>query len=351
MRTQSRGGITLRYPDALAYAFNRVILSCYGGTLAGIRVTIGEELAVLNISAFNNACAVDIAKSVQAAFDVDDLVLPNYKSNMAKAIDITVEALSSSGATLQTFNFNTFFLWGAQKIGGEPINCYPRVKWFANFPFTLPLYCTAGMSVLFGAGSLVNIQDEGVYNFDPSFLPDEGDIIAVYNYKGNIELATFDNTFDLSFYMEEDAARELICIIDVNHCATEGIYLRWVDRHGMIRYYLFEKGDKSVKVANGVEYFRDNIEHYNALTGYSGADGYHIAHTREDLIAAAAPLVDEGTAEMLQDLTTAPVVDMLVNNTWVQVNIQSATYARNHKDELQDFAVVVQLPEVIIQTL
>ena len=77
---------------------------------------------------------------------------------------------------------------------------------------------------------------------------------------------------------------------------------------------------------------------------------------RNDIIPLCAPLVDSGTFDLLQDVTSSPVVELYCGNddddlpVWVGVGVQAATYTKT-RDILQDFAFNLILPEIPVQSL
>lgn len=78
--------------------------------------------------------------------------------------------------------------------------------------------------------------------------------------------------------------------------------------------------------------------------------------SRADIVPLCAPLVNSQTFDILQDVTTSPIVELYCgddgNNdpVWVDVGVQAATYTKN-RDDLQDFAMNLILPEIPIQSL
>ena len=98
--------------------------------------------------------------------------------------------------------------------------------------------------------------------------------------------------------------------------AEGGIYLRWIDRHGFIRYWLFAAGEETREIASDLSFIRNNLDDY--LYGYYGDNGRRQGYDRTDSIKLCAPLVDRDTFDMLQDLASSPVVDMYLGGDWTQ---------------------------------
>ena len=65
-------------------------------------------------------------------------------------------------------------------------------------------------------------------------------------------------------------ATKITCKVDNSDC---GIYLRWINRHGMWCYWLFMQGDETSQVSNDGEFIRNNMQDYSYKNGYHGGSG------------------------------------------------------------------------------
>ena len=134
-----------------------------------------------------------------------------------------------------------------------------------------------------------------------------------------------------------------------------GIYLRWIDRHGFIRYWLFAAVEETREIASDLSFIRNNLDDY--LYGYYGDNGRRQGYDRTDSIKLCAPLVDRDTFDMLQDLASSPVVDMYLGGDWTQeedqwmsVTIKAGSYTKS-KACLQDFVCEMIINNINVQRL
>jgi hypothetical protein len=136
-----------------------------------------------------------------------------------------------------------------------------------------------------------------------------------------------------------------------------GIYLRWVDRFGLWRYWLFKAGDPTRQAASRFGlWYHNNYADYNGQTWWQGGSGRRQSFTRTDIQPICAPLVTQEEFDMLQDITTSPAVDMYIGGRgasakWTAVTIEAGQYTKDVKKPEQDFICNLVLPEIPTQTL
>lgn len=352
-QTITEDGISIRYTDAIWFAFLPCLVKVSGGKTSSVDIEIeGEDGTTRNYSAdaYNGEAALDFREYVQAYFDggVDasvDYTQQTSQSKLGKKLSITVNVLSGTNDRIASVSFSTFFIWGALRLG-ETWNGYKRLTWFRNFPFSFGLYVGGETKVLIGHNNapnkLVTISlGEGIANVAGSVLPSTAEHSKVYLFEGTIEQATFDNSYDLTFAKVNGTQTELL---DIDICDdTEGVYLRWIDRHGFVRYWLFKQGDRTNTVSSSAEFCRDNLLEYPS--------GRRVSYQREDELALCAPLVGQETFDFLQDLASSPVVDMYIgNDQWQGVTIKVGSYTKTTA-VLQDFVCNIVLDNTNIQQL
>lgn len=191
-------------------------------------------------------------------------------------------------------------------------------------------------------------------DFYAGILPSGAKYWNIYDYDGEIQQGTFDNTFDLTFSLATGGKQSLLLRIDRDDTES-GIYLRWIDRHGFIRYWLFAAGEETREIASDLSFIRNNLDDY--LYGYYGDNGRRQGYNRTDSIKLCAPLVDRDTFDMLQDLTSSPVVDMYLGGDWTQeedewmsVTIKAGSYTKSTAC-LQDFVCEMIINNINVQRL
>lgn len=361
MRQTTKNGITIKYADAVGFAFLPCIIKASGSGVASIETTISRETRAhtYSVEAFADNCIMDYREYVQALFDGISFGNLDYtkeiqQSNLGAVFDISVKVKDSKGSDLATFSYTTFYVWGAMRAG-ETWNGFKRLTWFTHFPFSFGLYTNEASQILVGyegaPNRMVKPGIAGIVDISASVLPSKARYWNIYDYDGKIELGTFTDVFDLTFAMASGGKQSLLARIERND-TEKGIYLRWVDRHGFYRYWLFTQGDESRAISSDTSFMRNNLGEYDdTIFGYLGANGRRQCYSREDTIPLCAPLVDSETFDFLQDLASSPVVDMyLGDNNWQSVTIKAGTYTKTTA-ELQDFVCNLVINNTQIQQL
>lgn len=365
MRQTIKNGYSFSYPDEVCFAFLPCIIKASGSNLSWIEVIIrsdGKERAY-NVEAFSGNCITDFKAYVQAFFDgyinaAVDWTIWYDGSNLLKRASIYVNAYDDSDRQLASIDFTTNVVWGAPRYG-ETWNGYKRLTWFTNFPFSFGMYLSkANTKLLIGyegaPNKLLEIPANGIQDFNADILPSGAKYWNIYDYEGEIQQGTFDNTFDLTFSLSAGGKQSLLLRIDRDDTES-GIYLRWIDRHGFIRYWLFASGEETREISSDLSFIRNNLNDY--LYGYFGDNGRRQGYERTDSIKLCAPLVDSDTFDMLQDLASSPVVDMYLGGDWTQeadewmsVTIKAGSYTKSTAC-LQDFVCEMIINNINVQRL
>ena len=365
MRQTEKNNITIQYPDAVGFAFLPCIIKASGSGVASIEATISRETKTYtySVEAFADNCIMDYREYVQALFDGIsfgniDYSRESQKSNLGAVFNVSVKVKNSEGSDLATFSYTTFYVWGAMRAG-ETWNGYKRLTWFTHYPFSFGIYLSKlNTKLLIGyegaPNKLLEIPTYGMMDFNADTLPSGAKYWNIYDYDGEIQQGMFDNTFDLTFRLTTGGKQSLLLRIDRDD-AESGIYLRWIDRHGFIRYWLFAAGEETREIASDLSFIRNNLADY--LYGYYGDNGRRQGYERTDSIKLCAPLVDSDTFDMLQDLASSPVVDMYLGGDWKQeedmwmsVTIKAGSYTKSTAC-LQDFVCEMIINNINVQRL
>ena len=362
MRQTTINGITIKYADAVGFAFLPCIIKASGSGVASIETTISRETKAhtYSVEAFADNCIMDYREYVQALFDGIsfgnlDYSRESQKSNLGANFNITVKVKNSEGSNIAIFSYTTFYVWGAMRAG-ETWNGRKNLTWFTHFPFSFGIYMSEADDLLVYAdgritSKLIELAGKGIYEITSKVLKAGAKSYSIKDYGGKIQQATFDTTFDFTFYLKTSSRYTELAVINADN-TEKGIYLRWVDRHGFYRYWLFTQGDESRAISSDTSFLRNNLGEYDdTIFGYLGANGRRQGYSREDTIPLCAPLVDSETFDFLQDLTSSPVVDMyLGSNKWQSVTIKAGTYTKTTA-ELQDFVCNLVINNTQIQQL
>lgn len=365
MRQTTINNITIQYPDAVGFAFLPCIIKASGSNLSLIEVIIryNNIERSYNVETLNESCITDFKTYVQALFDgrihaAYDWTI-NYDSSVLNLlVRIEVNAYDNRDEQLASIDFTTNMVWGAPKYG-ETWNGYKRITWFTHYPFTFGIYLSKlNANLLIGyeevPNKLLKIPINGMVDFYAGILPSGAKYWNIYDYDGEIQQGTFDNTYDLTFSLATGSKQSLLLRIERDD-AESGIYLRWIDRHGFVRYWLFAAGDETREIASDLSFIRNNLDDY--LYVYYGNNGRRQGYERTDSIKLCAPLVDSDTFDMLQDLASSPVVDMYLGGDWTQeedqwmsVTIKAGSYTKSTAC-LQDFVCEMIINNINVQRL
>lgn len=362
MRQTTISGITIKYADAVGFAFLPCIIRASGSGVASIETTISRETKAhtYSVEAFADNCIMDYREYVQALFDGISFGNLDYsreiqKSNLGANFNITVKVKNSDGSNIAIFSYTTFYVWGAMRAG-ETWNGRKKLTWFTHFPFSFGIYMSESDDLLVYAdgritSKLIELAGQGIFEITSKVLKAGAKSYSIKDYGGKIQQATFDTTFDFTFYLKTSSMYTELASIKTDN-TEKGIYLRWIDRHGFYRYWLFTQGDESRAISSDTSFLRNNLGEYDdTIFGYLGANGRRQGYGREDTIPLCAPLVDSETFDFLQDLASSPVVDMyLGSNKWQSVTIKAGTYTKTTA-ELQDFVCNLVINNTQIQQL
>lgn len=356
-------GTTVEYPDMIGFAFNPCVVNVSGvawdSVVAKITCMKNSESHSEEREMFGMACFFDLQHYVQGAFDDVGFSKCSYDNNpedtgLGALFEIEVSFWKDEEVS-DSMSFQTFFIWGAMQTG-ERYNGERFLMWFKKFPFTIGVYSGAkGVVQRFQDGAEVSsvvLDKQAVWNI-PVVGLDADDELRIHMSANESYPATFDNTFDLTFRSVGGDSCIVHCKVDNS---DEGIYLRWINRHGFYCYWLFANGDESRKVANDGEFLRNNMADYSVKSGYHGGTGRMQRKTGENSLPVCAPLVDSDVFDFLFELALSPVVDMYMGEdergkpAWMRVNISVGTFTKTRK-ALQDFIATIVLPETRIPSL
>lgn len=365
MRTHKVDNTTIEYPDEISFCFNPVVMNVFGHPWEWVSVTVTDTVTdeehVEKRQMFGNACFFDVSFYMQAAFDTMNFNKIDYSSTgtqdseMGRLFSIEVDLLSIDGVLGNSLQFNTFVVWGAMKVG-ERYNGDRTLTWFKNFPFSVGMYVAGEGSInVFADGSSlppIVVSERKAYNLMLKGLNANNELI--FNLPGSdYSASVFDNTFDFTFHGLLNTSSTVKLLID--DC-EDGVYLRWINRHGFYCYWLFSRGDENKQVANDGEFIRNNMQDYSYVNGYHGGSGRKQRKMEENTLPICAPLVNSDTYDFLFQLTLSPVVDLYrgkdVNDIdrWEGINVSVGTYSKT-RAILQDFVATIILPETRIQSL
>ena len=313
MREQTISGISVSYPDKVVAAFGRcpINISGFNGTEVAMKVkNIKTAAEVMERRApFGYECFFDLAYYLQVlmkpSFHVDYSNVTD--SGMANAFSVELEFLNGT-STIATMDFDIVAVWASVFVRSDE-----SLKMFEGYPFTVGVFTDGTYTI--NAGGATFSPSVGVHNFPIT---------------GNTSVVV------------KDSSGKVVQSVKVTKSCGEGIYLRWVDKCGIYRYWLFRKGNVTNTIEASDEFTRNNM----------GTDFGVRKHNKKvkQSIEICAPLVDGNTFNFLLGMAASTVVDMYNNGEWVSVDIDAGDIVQE-RVMYQDFIVSVLLPETIVQKL
>lgn len=339
MRTAEFNGHTITYPDETCFAFNPQIITVDRVT-SDVSFQVGTYYSPVDKrSPIDGEISIDISEYIKAYMRVSSKTIPSHSS---LSLSITIDE--------QTFYATLKPIWGAMNIG-EVFNPSRTVIMFRKFPFTI----TTFVANVFSDNNVFYRYDDKDYEhvfvsnglrhwgFNEEFKDAKNfGMIKILNTPESPSV--FQYTFDRTFKPIPDDA--VFIKVLFNDC-DKGMYLRWLDRHGFLQYWLFQEGDWVEQSTNNGE--KLNLEYNDGKYAYYGMGRYQ-GKTYQTTRKACATLVDRDTFRMLSTIHSSPLVDMYFEGNWIPVNIAAGTFTCTGA-ELQDFEIQITMPETITQML
>lgn len=336
MRTHEVGDIKIEYPDELGFVFNPQNIIVTNATY--LRLNILDTYSLKGYydfrTSYNGKVMVDISEYLKALFNVGNDQFVGIKN-------ISVKIDTNGGS----FVFTMKCIWGAMNIG-EVFNPSRTVVMFRNFPSTISLFSKGGIQTRYDGEAYAPISaDSGLVHYDFSeYFANAKDFGMIKMLNTPEDPSSFQFTFDRTFKpIPEDAV--FIKVI-FNDC-DKGIYLRWLDRHGFLQYWLFQEGDSTWQSANNGE--KLNVDYSDGKYSYYGMERYQ-GKTYQTTRKACAVLVDRDIFSMLSTIHSSPIVDMYIDGNWIPINIVAGSFTDSGAD-LKDFEIQITMPETITQIL
>lgn len=353
--------IELWMPEDLYFAFNKSVVRMSVSRLKRAFVHIGcgdAQYDAVGV-AMDGSVTMDVSSYIQSIFDDVKLSIDSYdgawKTNFARTVSFHFGYELEDGTTRKgIYQHDIVYIWGALKVGETFNECKEYTVW-EGYPFSFPLYLKLGGFIqITKEGQIVtgiSIRTSGMLALCFTTLS-----VGTYTFimiSAQTVRTTFSSAFNYTFESSSlGSAGVKLCSVDVRGY-REGIYLRWIDRHGGWRYWLFERGDESRAVTTDGEFIRSVLSTTSTISdelGYSGRrKGYEVERT----IELCAPLVDSDTYDMLSDISSSPVVDLWLGddyNNWMSVTIKEGTYQKT-RAVLQDFICNMVLNDIAVQRL
>ncbi len=328
----------VEYPARYAFAFNPLLITVVeetGDVMRSAWIQIGDFLD--ERSPINGEITFDVGPYSCALFDIGNI---SDNRERIQPVSISVGVIDADGNSYSS-DIQIDIIWGAI-APTEEYNGLTSCRWFSRFPMKLEFFAQAGAKVYKeidgkGTHTLVStVSDMGIASIDLSGAF-EGDTVVK---KAALSVGDFVNVFDETFdftFANYESEWEITLKKDDSLC---GVFLRWIDKHGFMRYFLFSKGEESTES----EDYGDLLEQkYSAFGRYYPNIYRQQGKTVMRKMNIAALHLTREEYEYVRSVAFSPVVDMYVGDdegtaSWLPVLVSSGDTNREQKN-LEDMEI------------
>ncbi|HCZ20653.1 MAG TPA: hypothetical protein DHU85_03915 [Porphyromonadaceae bacterium] len=321
----------VEYPARYAFAFNPLLITVVeetGDVMRSAWIQIGDFLD--ERSPINGEITFDVGPYSCALFDIGNI---SDNRERIQPVSISVGVIDADGNSYSS-DIQIDIIWGAI-APTEEYNGLTSCRWFSRFPMKLEFFAQDGAKVYKeidgkGTHTLVStVSDMGIASIDLSGAF-EGDTVVK---KAALSVGDFVNVFDETFdftFANYESEWEITLKKDDSPC---GVFLRWIDKHGFMRYFLFSEGEESTES----EDYGDLLEQKYSAFGRYYPNIYRQqgkSVTRKMNIAALHLTREE--YEYVRSVAFSPVVDMYMGDdegtaSWLPVLVSSGDTGREQK--------------------
>lgn len=328
----------VEYPARYAFAFNPLLITVVeetGDVMRSAWIQIGDFLD--ERSPINGEITFDVGPYSCALFDIGNI---SDNRERIQPVSISVGVIDADGNSYSS-DIQIDIIWGAI-APTEEYNGLTTFRWFSRFPMKLEFFAQAGAKVYKeidgkGTHTLVStVSDMGIASIDLSGAF-EGDTVVK---KAALSVGDFVNVFDETFdftFANYESEWEITLKKDDSPC---GVFLRWIDKHGFMRYFLFSKGEESTES----EDYGDLLEQkYSAFGRYYPNIYRQQGKTVMRKMNIAALHLTREEYEYVRSVAFSPVVDMYMGDdegtaSWLPVLVSSGDTNREQKN-LEDMEI------------
>lgn len=197
-------------------------------------------------------------------------------------------------------------------------------------------------------------SDLGFEDIPPASVFPNAQKSATIKYKISEEdrmMSVFDRTFDYTFFQ----TGENVALVNLQISnETAGHYLRWVDRHGNLQYFLFKKGEQQFKNKLG----SNKVSQDDDINGLYFANVMRTRNIECSIThKCCAVNLPSDIFDYVVTIITSPIVDLYCgkdgagNEIWLPVNIQQNTVKYSPKKILNNVEFSFAVPDVNAQSL
>ena len=328
----------VEYPARYAFAFNPLLITVVeetGDVMSSAWIQIGDFLD--ERSPINGEITFDVGTYSCALFDIGNI---SDNRERIQPVSISVGVIDADGNSYSS-DIQIDIIWGAI-APTEEYNGLTSCRWFSRFPMKLEFFAQAGAKVYKeidgkGTHTLVStVSDMGIASIDLSGAFEGDTVVKNAALSVGDFVNVFDETFDFTFANYE-SEWEITLKKDDSLC---GVFLRWIDKHGFMRYFLFSKGEESTES----EDYGDLLEQkYSAFGRYYPNIYRQQGKTVMRKMNIAALHLTREEYEYVRSVAFSPVVDMYMGDdegtaSWLPVLVSSGDTNREQKN-LEDMEI------------
>lgn len=198
-----------------------------------------------------------------------------------------------------------------------------------------------------------NANTSGIFDLNPAISFPNAKKTAQYNIcLEKVTTGIFNMNFDFAFPDMAKIVNETVNM-RINTDRT-GLYIRWIDRFGLLQFYLFHEGKSTVKSKPSSDTLQVERE-FNGM--YFGGMERVTEITSEETIKCCAANLPKDILEYVKTIISAPIVDLFLGKTkggtelWLPISVSSGSYTTDPKTMLSDYEIVIEKTDNASQTL
>lgn len=298
----------------VCFAFNPngIVIDGYRGKTAD--VTVGGR--TVKVSIYSDSQRVEFGGLLRVIFRDMSTSLRRSLGTTLRVVIKDEDEETGEEREIFWYSKDILVIWGSPDYvedGGSIYKGSTRtVRWFTQFPFTVSVITSTGVQDIAPTGTTMSVSGLGFV-------------------KGN------------AIGLPESSSQTIILKKDDS---SEGIYLRWVDRYGLMEYFLFSPGEFSTSSKGGDETIRNEsvggVEIERSLPRYRDSE--------RTVRCEAAFLSDEELA-YVSTIADSVLVEMYHSDgVWEPVSVE-ADISRNSRKGMHRVSVKIKRKTVNGQRL
>lgn len=363
MISYSIDNVSIEAPDAFQFAFGVIPLRCTWATNAtsvkyielNIETNGGtpykqyydQRTPVLRDGSY--FCAFDLSAFARAAMsdDPQPFSIAGVVLTRSFIYRLTIYYVNGTSTMGSDYTFRAF--WGSINTD-EVFNDDIVAHYWRGYP--------SFVSAFFPSGTNTITRRVGASTSSRTMSGIGIRVISIDSSDGVADEITISSSQDAKFILSASYGvttapvsprTKTIRVIKHIESNCDGVFLRWVDKQGFARFWVFKKGREQYQVSNSSSSLRNDIE-FGAANGYNGTGILVEGKESTNKIQIGYPGATKDDIKILKSLLSSPYVEMRTYSGYARVTIATATTTFSQAT-LQDFTATIILPKEEIQSL